>query len=61
MWESLDLEGHHCPQPMVRIVYNMGHNFGFRQVNKPHDQKCESEAVTQREKNHNFPEQQPFH
>lgn len=41
-WESLGLGGHQCPQPMVRNVYDMSHNFGFRQVNKPYDQKCES-------------------
>lgn len=61
MWESLDLGGDQCPQPMVRDVYDMSHNFGFGQVNKPHNQKCESYAVAQREKKHKFPEEQPFH
>ena len=40
---------------MVRNMEEMSHNFGFRQVNKPYDQKCESYAVAQREKKHKFP------
>lgn len=55
MWESLNLRGHQCVQPMVRNMEEMSHNFGFRQVNKPYDQKCESYAVAQREKKHKFP------